>query len=267
MARRRTGLAEELFDSLQELPWWGGVIAAGVFWFVGMMFRAIVFESAMMTGLRPLFGLVFNGLVILSLLAAAASARKARSRRALLDRQVGVESLKALSWQEFEQLVGEAYRRRGYAVEEIGGGGPDGGVDLVMRGNGKSVLVQCKRWRTQRVGVDKVRELYGVLSAEGADRGILVSSGHFTKDAQSFAAGKPLELVDGPALAELVKGVQCNPQTQPVAFATVVSADDPNCPNCESPMVLRTAKRGANAGSQFYGCSQYPKCRGIRSLA
>ena len=33
------------------------------------------------------------------------------------------------------------------------------------------------------------------------------------------------------------------------------------CPECGNPMVLRTARRGANAGNQFYGCSQYPRCR------
>lgn len=35
----------------------------------------------------------------------------------------------------------------------------------------------------------------------------------------------------------------------------------PNCPNCGAPMVLRTARRGPNAGGQFYGCSNYPRCK------
>ncbi len=39
---------------------------------------------------------------------------------------------------------------------------------------------------------------------------------------------------------------------------------DPNCPECSSSMVLRTARRGANAGNQFWGCSNYPKCKGTR---
>jgi len=33
------------------------------------------------------------------------------------------------------------------------------------------------------------------------------------------------------------------------------------CPKCGSPMILRTAKRGPNAGKKFYGCSRYPKCK------
>ena len=38
------------------------------------------------------------------------------------------------------------------------------------------------------------------------------------------------------------------------------------CPRCGSPMVMRTAKRGAHAGKQFYGCSNYPACCGIVNI-
>ncbi|MCL4266065.1 MAG: DUF2726 domain-containing protein [Anaerolineae bacterium] len=37
----------------------------------------------------------------------------------------------------------------------------------------------------------------------------------------------------------------------------------PHCPECGAPMVLRTAQKGTNAGNQFWGCAQYPRCRGI----
>ena len=44
------------------------------------------------------------------------------------------------------------------------------------------------------------------------------------------------------------------------------AADAPSCPVCGSPMRLRTAKSGANAGSRFWGCTQYPACRGVREI-
>ncbi len=40
----------------------------------------------------------------------------------------------------------------------------------------------------------------------------------------------------------------------------------PSCPKCGAPMILRTATKGENKGSQFWGCSKFPKCRGIRQL-
>jgi len=40
----------------------------------------------------------------------------------------------------------------------------------------------------------------------------------------------------------------------------------PNCPLCRGPMVLRTARKGPQAGSQFWGCAGYPGCKGMLAL-
>ena len=261
----RTSLIEDMFDTLRKLPWWVGVVVAAIFWIIGLFITAGVAKDAIQNAIRPLFKLVFNGFAILALVAAAVSAIQSLSRRKLLDRQSGMDSLRSLSWREFERLVGEAYRRQGYDVEETGGGGADGGVDLVLRGHGETVLVQCKQWRERQVGVAKVRELFGVVTAEGASRGILVTSGNFTNDAQSFKVGKPLILIDGPALAQLVRNVQ--PSRPPPAPVPIPTSASHACPLCGNPMVLRIAKRGANAGSSFYGCTRYPACKGTRSVA
>lgn len=263
MARRNTGMIEDIFEMCSQAPWWFGVAAAAVFWIVGLITVGRISEKSPVYFARPLFQLMFNGLAIAALAAAAVSAVKSRSRRTLLDQQRGMDSLRSLSWREFEQLVGEAYRRQGYDIEETGGSGADGGVDLVLRGHGETVLVQCKQWRERQVGVDKVRELFGVVTAEGASRGILVTSGKFTNDAQSFKVGKPLTLVDGISLAQLVSDVQPAivedaPTVSPLNSAAAA------CPRCGNPMILRTAKRGANAGSAFYGCTRYPACKGTR---
>lgn len=50
-----------------------------------------------------------------------------------------------------------------------------------------------------------------------------------------------------------------------LATEIAIKPDTPNCPKCGSQMALRTAKRGSNKGSQFWGCSEYPKCRGIKT--
>lgn len=48
------------------------------------------------------------------------------------------------------------------------------------------------------------------------------------------------------------------------ANPTTSSGISPACPLCGYPMALRTAKRGAYAGSSFYGCTRYPGCKGTR---
>ena len=69
---------------------------------------------------------------LLLLALAVASAFAAFYRRRLLDRQQNLESLRQTTWQDFERLVGEVYRRQGYRVVETGGGGADGGIDLKL---------------------------------------------------------------------------------------------------------------------------------------
>ncbi|MEO7150834.1 MAG: restriction endonuclease [Burkholderiaceae bacterium] len=184
---------------------------------------------------------------------------------------------------------------QGYRVEESGGGGADGGVDLVLSRDGEIHLVQCKHWRAYKVGVDVVRELYGVMTARGAAAGFVVTSGSFTQAASEFTNGRNLTLIDGPRLGAMIKKAQASqaapnpsapsvgpavparresePQTRPVPMsaapapaASPTPAAAPLCPRCGSSMVGRTARRGASAGAGFWGCSGYPACRGTRPI-
>lgn len=49
----------------------------------------------------------------------------------------------------------------------------------------------------------------------------------------------------------------------PLPITVVQTNESPRCPKCDSEMILRTAKSGANAGNRFWGCSNYPNCRGM----
>ncbi len=55
------------------------------------------------------------------------------------------------------------------------------------------------------MGLKPVRELLGVMVSESASRAVLVTCGSFTREARLFAEGKPLALVEGPKLWELVQ--------------------------------------------------------------
>jgi restriction system protein len=254
---------------LFRAPWW---VSAGLGVAVFILMRWIY--PAMIKGNRLGEVLAQVSVKVAPLVAgfffflAVLSAFIAWRRRALVDGQNSLESLRALSWKEFEWMVGEAFRRQGYAVEESFGGGPDGGVDVVLRKYGRTTLVQCKHWKVFSVGVPVVREIFGVMTAEKADAAIVITSGKFTRDAEVFAEGKPIELIDGSRLLELVKGVQQRGANQ----ATVSKSLPPErvapvCPKCGAEMVLRTAKRGAHAGESFWGCPNYPKCTGTRPMS
>lgn len=176
-----------------------------------------------------------------------------------------VDPMLTMSWREFEHLVSDVYRRRGYSVTETPEGA-DGGVDLVARTNGQVVLVQCKQWRTRDVGVSVVRELLGVVSARGATGGAIVTVGRFTDDALRFAKGTSIELIDGNALRRQAKQVDAGRVPLTEGPASGFTESTPACPECQSPMVRRVARRGTNKGKAFLGCSRYPRCHGTRSL-
>jgi len=165
----------------------------------------------------------------------------------------------SLTWQEFESLVAEGFRRRGFTVTEKGGAAPDGGVDLILARGNERFLVQCKQWRAQQVPVTIVRELYGVMAAQQAAGGYVVTSGRFTQDALAFAKGRNIELIDGGTLPALFG--QHRDARGPTPMTNAASASTPTCPRCHEPMVARVAARGARAGSEFWGCRRYPQCK------
>lgn len=244
---------------LAMFPWWVSVILAGVV-YVALKFviPLINIDSPALKGLA-LAAPQLAWYAIFLLIPAVISFFNSTRKRKLLDRQNSIQSIRALSWKEFEELLGEAYRRRGYRVRENAGTGPDGGVDLVIEKNDGRTLVQCKQWRDRKVGVQIVREMFGIMTAEKADGVIIVSSGMFTQEAENFAAGKAIDLVDGEQLLELVKNVQAGQDgkrqvdRQPAASR--------QCPKCGNELVIRMAKRGQPIGKEFWGCSSFPKCR------
>lgn len=273
MARKKTSAFEALIEIAALLPWWAGVglailayvllhpIAAAD---IAMPAQAAKMGEFAGRQLYKTFATIGQYLLPLAfLVGAAVSALRRRKRGRLADeaaRNPAADALNGMNWQEFEMLVGEAFRRRGFAVAETGGGGADGGVDLVLTKDGEKLLVQCKQWRAYKVGVNVVRELYGVMAAKGAAGGYVVTSGRFTQEAMDFAAGRNITLMDGAALRALISGVKVE------SAAANVEATTPACPSCGSAMVRRVAKRGANAGNAFWECAQYPACKGVRSL-
>ena len=282
MARRsKTSPFEDLIFIASRLPWWLSLLIALAAW---LYFHSVAisspptvtdpkqFASAMTGQVWRTFAMFLQYIVPVAFIFGAIGSVFARAkRRKLLDDVANAtrpgKTVNGINWQQFEQLVGEAFRRQGFIVTETGSNGPDGGIDLILHKGSEKHLVQCKQWRATKVGVAVVREFFGLIAAEGATGGFVVTSGSFTADAKSFASGRNIRLVEGPELNRWIaasRTAQPNPSAVPQAPARFVPAQTsaPNCPVCNSAMQKRVAKRGANIGNEFWGCSQYPKCRG-----
>ncbi len=260
---------EELLDAVAELPWWGGLIFTCV----------VCFALSFIRGQWWYLGLLF-------LFPTAASALSALKSRLLLAGQRDLNTIRALSWAEFERVVGEAYRREGFSIE-MTKKGADGGVDLYARRAGETYLVQCKHWKTNRVGVKVVREMRGLVAAKKATGAVIATTGDFTAEARRFAKGQPVRLLAGKDVVDLVRrsqgsAVGANAQRAAVVATSVPVPSTPvvpqasgtvdhsfagkACPKCGRELTLRTARRGAHAGEQFLGCSGFPECRYVEPL-
>lgn len=114
-----------------------------------------------------------------------------------------------LSPQQFERWVANLFFKRGFEVKVTAESG-DGGVDVqaisydsIFAG---LYVVQCKRYTvSHRVPVSQVRDLYGVVHASNAIKGIFITTSLFTRDCYGFARGNRIELIDGPLLQRMAE--------------------------------------------------------------
>jgi restriction system protein len=287
MARRRkTSAFDDLIHIASRLPWWLSLLIALIAWFwlhsyvtspppvatadpkqLGQLMAGSAFRTISM-----ILQFIVPAAFVLGAIGSVIA--RAKRRKLIVDVASATKpgkTIEGISWQQFEQLTGEAFRRQGFIVTETGGNGPDGGIDLILHKDREKYLVQCKQWRSLKVGVTVIREFFGVIAAEGAVGGFVVTSGAFTAEAKAFASGRNIRLVEGAELNRWIavsRSTQSTPPVRAPAQTNPVSVQQLSvpCPVCRSTMQKRTAKRGANAGNEFWGCSQYPKCRGVISI-
>ena len=185
MARQRTSPLEEVIVLSSKLPWWACLLMAIISYSVLHAIAASPMTPTV-TGPGQLGAVITHGFISMMALfgqyvlafafcmAAILSAITAFRQKKLYNTvatRTDVAVLNEMSWDEFEMLVGEHYRRQGFQVSRQGGNGPDGGVDLVLKIKSETYLVQCKQWKAFKVGVQPVRELYGVMASRGAAGG------------------------------------------------------------------------------------------------
>jgi restriction system protein len=127
-------------------------------------------------------------------------------------RQLGPDdNLAAMDWEDFEHLIRELFERE-FSVTggevRLTQASRDRGVDAIAFDpdpiRGGKFIIQAKRYN-EVVPVSAVRDLYGTMIAEGATKGILVTTSHFGRDSREFAKDKPITLIDGENLVYLFK--------------------------------------------------------------
>lgn len=213
--------------------------------------------------------------------ATGAKKRSAAVRRSSLDRRsdevILSSRLDELSGPEFERLLALYFRDIGYTVKEVGVGGNDGGVDLVIIDRrGEKTAVQAKCYADHNaVSVHTVRELVAAKRNHDCILSLLVTTSDLTAPAKREAEQFRVDYWHGALLEQkLTAWGKWNPGKKRKVHTSKAKSSKSNAGRnitvhrstvtcrCGSEMVIRKNRQG----QEFYGCSTFPKCRHTRSV-
>ncbi len=195
------------------------------------------------------------------------------------DESILTSRLDELSGAEFERLLALYFRDQGYIVKEVGVGGNDGGVDLVIIDQrGEKTAVQAKCYADHNlVQVMTVRELVAAKRNHDCILSLLITTSDLTLPAKKEAEQFKVDYWHGGIVEQKLKawgkwqpGKKRNTAEKKITSGRdeierskreVAVAKVTTC-KCGAPMVRRKNKHGV----EFLGCSNYPKCRNTKSL-
>lgn len=119
--------------------------------------------------------------------------------------KIDLDVINSMDGHLFENLITELLRKMGFVVEQTKKTG-DGGIDMNAYSDKPIIsgryIIQCKRFSTP-ISEPIIRDLYGVMTAEKANKGILITNSTFTSASIAFAENKPIELIHGTKLVDL----------------------------------------------------------------
>ncbi|TAG24435.1 MAG: restriction endonuclease [Burkholderiales bacterium] len=141
---------------------------------------------------------------------AARPRRASKQQAAVQGEATSMGPISKMQWGQFEMLVVEAFRRRGFRVTERGTAASDGSMNLELASGEHRFVAHCKQWRAREVGMSALRELNSIMVVSHAAGGFVVTSGGFSREAAAYATGRNIQLIDGPTLREMLR----DPETQ-----------------------------------------------------
>ena len=128
-------------------------------------------------------------------------------RAKYIDTPVLGNEFKSISDRQLELLVAKLYEKMGYSVT-VTKKTRDGGKDVIAErrdaGRLEKLLIEAKH-HISPIGVSKIRELLGVVSSEKVNKGVLITTSKFSKDAVTFAKSNPrIEIIDNRQIVKLL---------------------------------------------------------------
>ena len=180
-----------LFAVLLRSPWWISI---------ALVLVIALASSALLPAQYVPFG-VMGGFPFLVIGVIAAS----RQLRAPGEAEVTriLEALAAMPWSDFAAALERAYQAQGCAVSRLQGEG----ADLQLVKAGRTTLVSAKRWKAVNQGVEALRALDTARTRLDASQCVYICIAGVGEHARRFAGKNRVEILEGPALAMLMRAV------------------------------------------------------------
>lgn len=170
----------------------------------------------------------------------------------------GIHEIDLMDGFQFEYYLAQMFKSQGYKSTVTKARG-DYGADLVLKSEGKIIVVQAKRYKG-KVGLKAVQEIRTAVDHYNAHEAWVVSNADYTKQAIQLANSNNVKLINREDLIEMI--LKMNPLAVPSPEQTRndIKAKTFKC-SCGGDLILKKGKYG-----QFYGCTNYPSCNNIKNF-
>lgn len=177
-----------LFAYLLRSPWW---ISFGIAFLIASVARYFFAEKHGIYVISVAFPFLLIGMI--------AAWRQFRTPSAArIDKTLA--AISAISWRDFSAQLQLAFEKDGYAVTRT-----TGVADFRLVKAGRTALVLGKRWKAANHGLEPLRELEAARDAQEVNDAIYVAAGNMTENAQRFARGHGITLLQGAELTRLLR--------------------------------------------------------------
>jgi len=185
-----------IFATLLRSSWW---ISAAM---------ALVLLVAAAASPNPAISAVLFSAALPFIVIAGIAAWKQRHAPSAALVQSTADAVRAMSWQTFSSVLHEGFRQDGCEIKRLTGEQ----VDFELRRKGRIAVVNAKRWKASRVGVQDLRELNDVRTKHQAHEAIYVTTGEISDQAAAYANANDIRFLSERELARLLRRV---PKTAP----------------------------------------------------
>lgn len=125
-------------------------------------------------------------------------------------KSVGLSEVQTIHWREFEYFVADLFTELGYKAQ-VAQQTVDGDKDIILKKGRLKAIVECKRYKeNNNISVKLIRQFHSVIMDTHSDRGYFVTTSDFTKEAYRYVEDKPIELINGENLMDLIQGIDKN---------------------------------------------------------